>query len=47
MQLHVIPVNRYQIAAKLGWGASSTVWLAKVLPFPLINNLSSQMNFEL
>lgn len=32
MQLHVILVNRYKVAAKLGLGASAAVWLAKDLP---------------
>jgi len=31
MQLHVILANRYQVAAKIGWGTSSTVWLARDL----------------
>ncbi|PLB51495.1 kinase domain protein [Aspergillus steynii IBT 23096] len=31
MQLHTTLANRYQVAAKLGWGTSSTVWLAKDL----------------
>ncbi|CAG8051857.1 unnamed protein product [Penicillium salamii] len=31
MQLHAVIANRYQVAAKLGWGTSSTVWLARDL----------------
>lgn len=31
MHLHAILANRYQVAAKLGWGISSTVWLARDL----------------
>ncbi|KAJ5545174.1 kinase domain protein [Penicillium sp. DV-2018c] len=31
MQLHAILANRYQVATKLGWGTSSTVWLARDL----------------
>jgi hypothetical protein len=30
MQLHAILPNRYQVAAKLGWGTSSTVWLVNL-----------------
>lgn len=31
VQLHTVLADRYQVAAKLGWGISSTVWLAKDL----------------
>lgn len=31
IQLHAILANRYQVILKLGWGTSSTVWLAKDL----------------
>ncbi|KAI3092197.1 hypothetical protein CBS147333_10251 [Penicillium roqueforti] len=31
MQLHAILADRYQVAVKLGWGTSSTVWLARDL----------------
>ncbi|KAJ5362387.1 kinase domain protein [Penicillium brevicompactum] len=31
IQLHAILANRYQVVLKLGWGTSSTVWLAKDL----------------
>lgn len=31
VRLYEILNNRYQITAKLGWGASSTVWLARDL----------------
>lgn len=31
MQLHMVLADRYQVAAKLGWGVGSTVWLAKDL----------------
>lgn len=31
IRLYEILNNRYQIAAKIGWGTSSTVWLARDL----------------
>lgn len=31
MQVYDILANRYQVAFKLGWGTSSTVWLARDL----------------
>ncbi|KAJ5775544.1 kinase domain protein [Penicillium nucicola] len=31
MRLHEILADRYQVAVKLGWGTSSTVWLARDL----------------
>ncbi|CAG7966394.1 unnamed protein product [Penicillium olsonii] len=31
IQLHSVIANRYQVASKLGWGTSSTVWLARDL----------------
>ncbi|KAJ5591710.1 kinase domain protein [Penicillium hispanicum] len=31
MQLYTVLASRYQVATKLGWGVSSTVWLAKDL----------------
>lgn len=31
VRVHEILNNRYQIAAKIGWGTSSTVWLARDL----------------
>jgi hypothetical protein len=31
VRLYEILNNRYQIAAKIGWGRSSTVWLARDL----------------
>lgn len=31
VRLYEILDNRYQIAAKIGWGTSSTVWLARDL----------------
>jgi len=31
IQLHSILNDRYEIAAKIGWGTSSTVWLARDL----------------
>ena len=31
MRLYEVLNNRYQVSAKLGWGTSSTVWLARDL----------------
>ncbi|KAL5339543.1 kinase-like domain-containing protein [Aspergillus crustosus] len=46
VRLYEILNNRYQIAAKIGWGTSSTVWLARDLHQPSIkvnaNNYESQ-----